>query len=76
MDKIKIVMFMSPEFTDVQRTYHTMEREILAVIKCLTDCRWLKRAKLSHYTIRRPPSSSTMFEDDFKARIEELETRR
>ncbi len=41
LDKIKIVLFMSFQFTDMQRPYHATEREALAVIKCLAECRWL-----------------------------------
>ena len=41
LDKLKIVLFMSFQFTDVQRRYHTTERETLAVLKSLSECRWL-----------------------------------
>ena len=41
LDKLKIVLFLSFQFTDVQRRYHTTERETLAVVKCLAECRWL-----------------------------------
>ena len=41
LDKLKIVSFLSFQFTEVQRRYHTTERETLAVVKSLAECRWL-----------------------------------
>ena len=41
LDKLKIVSFLSFQFTEVQQRYHTTERETLAVIKCLAEVRWL-----------------------------------
>ena len=39
--KLKIVSFLSFQFTEVQQRYYTTERETLAVVKCLAECRWL-----------------------------------
>jgi hypothetical protein len=38
---MKIVMFISKRFADTETQYTTTEKEALAVIKCLTEVRWL-----------------------------------
>jgi hypothetical protein len=39
--KMKIVMFISTRFADAETLHTTTEKEALAVIKCLTEVRWL-----------------------------------
>ena len=41
LGEFKIVMFMSYLLTAAQSNYQTTERESLAVVKCLGECRWL-----------------------------------
>ncbi|KAJ5679602.1 hypothetical protein N7462_007846 [Penicillium macrosclerotiorum] len=39
--KEQTVMYMSYALTDPETRYHTTEKEALAVLKCLEECRWL-----------------------------------
>ena len=41
LDSFKVVMFISFQLTPAQMNYHTTERETLAVVRCLNECRWL-----------------------------------
>lgn len=41
LEKVKYVMFMSFQLLSPETRYHTTEREALAVLRALEECRWL-----------------------------------
>ena len=47
---MKIIMFLSHQFTPPQSRYHTTERESLSVVKCLAEIRWLVQG--SRYPVK------------------------
>jgi len=38
---MRIIQFISKKFLDTETRYHTMEREALAIVRCLEETRWL-----------------------------------
>ena len=77
LDKLKIVSFLSFQFTEVQQRYHTTERETLAVIRCLAECRWLVNSpQLGYISPAEDKAPVTNLTTDMLSSSEVLENHR
>jgi len=46
VDKVRLVQCISKKFLNAETRYHTTEREVLAIVRCLEEVRWLVNENL------------------------------
>ena len=51
VDKMRLVQFILKKFLDTETCYHTTKREVLAIVRCLEEVRWLVNENLHKIVI-------------------------